>query len=154
MSCILQLDIQKAYDTVNTEILLQKFINHFNPKMGSLKLLRNYLSSRWIFTSVGQINSQKLLVNVGLPQGAVLSPLFFSYFFSSLSELQTHGKLLLFADDIQLLYRGRTVDERHVMEMMINEGMRPSFSVMPDAPWPIRADAMMAIRLMPISIAI
>ena len=43
---------------------------------------------------------------------------------------------------------------RHVMEMMINEGMRPSFSVMPDAPWPIRADAMMAIRLIPISIAI
>ena len=117
----LQLDIQKAYDTVNTQILLQKFIDSFDPHHTTLKLIENLLSNRLVKTVVNGVSSKEGVAGTGLPQGSVLSPLLFSFFFTQISEIDTHGKIVMFADDVQLLYRDIPLNERLVITNMMND---------------------------------
>src|SRR5688500_13852163 len=72
-SAILSLDLSKAFDSIPHNLLLQKLEWYgFRGKIS--ELLRNYLSNRQQFVSVGHANSEKLPISKGVPQGAILSP--------------------------------------------------------------------------------
>ena len=65
------LDLQKAFDTVNHDILLHKLYN--DGVRGVIHdWFRNYFTNRQQFTCIAGIQSSVSYVSCGVPQGSVL----------------------------------------------------------------------------------
>ena len=89
---MLMLDLQKAFDTVNHDILCKKL-----KAMGikSVDWFRSYLSHR----------NQIVHVTCGVPQGSILGPLLFLCYLNDMElSISPESKLLLYADDSAILY--------------------------------------------------
>ena len=94
-------DLQKAFDTVNHQILLKKTIKLIT---GTLhKWFRSYLSNRTQHVSVLGFNSNIQNINHGVPQGSVLGPLLFSIYINDLHRSLKHSSTYHFVDDTNLL---------------------------------------------------
>ena len=74
---ILFIDLKKAFDTINHEILLSK-LELYGFKGVSLNLFRDYLSDRTQVTVINNINSETSFISCGVPQGSILGPLMIS----------------------------------------------------------------------------
>ena len=75
-NAILFIDLKKAFDTTEHEILLSK-LELYGFKGASLKLFRDYLSDRTQVTVINNVNSETSFINCGVPQGSILDPLLF-----------------------------------------------------------------------------
>ena len=96
------LDLQKAFDTVEHSILLNKLYS-YGIRGAPAKLLRSYLSNRQQICVVnGQKSSSKEIL-CGVPQGSILGPLLFLLFINDLPEV-CNFEVKLFADDACLIY--------------------------------------------------
>ena len=96
------LDLKKAFDTVDHEILLSK-LDHYGFRGHSNKLIRSYLTGRSQFTFVNGKKSKIHYIETGVPQGSVLGPLFFILYINDIIYCINRGKMTLFADDTSLL---------------------------------------------------
>ena len=76
-SCSIFLDLSKAFDTVNHNILFDKFYHNFGIKGIPLQLFRSYLSNRKQFVKLENVQSGLVDISNGMPQGSVLGPLLF-----------------------------------------------------------------------------
>ena len=77
-TCEVFIDLQKAFDTVDHEILLKK-LSHYGICGTALSLFRSYLTDRKQFVSLGGVNSAGKVIKHGVPQGSVLGPLLFCF---------------------------------------------------------------------------
>ena len=110
MTCGIFIDLSKAFDTVNHEILIDK-LNHYGIRGKALDLLKSYLGSREQFTSIDKYKSKKRPINCGVPQGSVLGPLFFILFINDLPNCCPLGNFRIFADDTNVFVHGDNIDE-------------------------------------------
>ncbi len=100
LSTIGDIDFRKAFDTVNPILLLRKLHNYGVDKC-ALALLENYFTDRNQIVKIDHRLSDSCPISLGVPQGSVLGPLFFSIFINDLSyALNLVSKL--FADDTTL----------------------------------------------------
>ena len=70
------LDLKKAFDTVDFEILLKK-LNHYGFRDNTNLWFRNYLTNKTQYLSVRDFESSCKEILSGVPQGSVLGPLLF-----------------------------------------------------------------------------
>lgn len=104
------MDLSKAFDTVDHNILLAK-LERAGVRGVPLDLFKSYLSNRSQFVSFDGIKSNIKFIDVGVPQGSVLGPLFFIIYLNDLAFLSLKGKLKLFADDSSFLYNNKSASE-------------------------------------------
>ena len=100
-TCSVFLDLSKAFDTVNHDILIKK-IQHYGFRGKFLNVLKSYLSNRIQCTKINNRSSDFTTVKCGVPQGSILGPLLFLLYINDLPNA-TNMKTTLFADDSNFL---------------------------------------------------
>ena len=100
--CGVFVDLQKAFDTVNHEILVAK-LDHYGIRGVANNWFSSYLSNRTQFVSILGFESDTKPMRHGVPQGSVLGPLLFLIYINDLHCSIKHSKVYHFADDTNLL---------------------------------------------------
>ena len=103
------IDLKKAFDTVDHEILLRK-LSHYGVRDTENFWFQNYLNEREQFVSVHGTESGKTKIKCGVPQGSILGPLLFIIFINDLPNA-TDFLTLLFADDTTFQVSGVDLDQ-------------------------------------------
>ena len=107
------LDLKKAFDTVNHDILLAK-LELYGIKNTPLMLFKSYLSDRSQQCQVnGELSTLKYL-KYGVPQGSILSPLLFLIYINDLPNCLQHSTVRMFADDTNITVSGKSIKEAEV----------------------------------------
>ena len=95
------LDLSKAFDTLNHDILLSK-LKYYGVSGISHNLLLTYLSNRKQFVQFESSKSDLLSINQGVPQGSILGPLLFIIYINDLPSSCRLFDCLMYADDTTL----------------------------------------------------
>ncbi len=104
----LYIDLQKAFDTVNHEILLDK-LNHYGIRGIVNTWFKSYLSNRQQCVTVNGVKSNSLPINIGVPQGSVLGPLLFLIYVNDIAKSVSNSSIvtMLFADDTNIFIESK-----------------------------------------------
>ena len=106
----ISIDLKKAFDTINHEILLNKlYIYGFRGI--TLSLLKSYLTNRYQYVSYNNTNSKILPIKCGVPQGSVLGPVLFLMYINDLPNITNKCNFTLFADDTTLTFKSHKLND-------------------------------------------
>ena len=95
------IDLSKAFDTVNHNILLSK-LEHYGIRGTMLKWIEHYLSNRKQFVEYNCVKSDNENITCGVPQGSILGPLFFLLYINDLPNVSKLLSTIMFADDTNM----------------------------------------------------
>ena len=103
------IDLQKAFDTLDHKILLDKMkCIGFSDK--KIKWFHSYLTNRTIFVSLGTVFSEAGTINCGVPQGSIQGPLLLLVYINIPRALaNTHA--YLYTDDTSIFCQHKDLTE-------------------------------------------
>lgn len=104
------LDLSKAFDTLDHDILLNK-LEYYGIKNNSLNFFKSYLENRTQSVLYNNIKSDSKVLPCGVPQGSVLGPLLFILYINDMYLASSQLNTVLFADDTNLLKSHKNIDE-------------------------------------------
>ena len=119
-ACRVFIDLKKAFDTVDHEILLKK-LWHYGIRGIVNDWFKSYLTNRMQYVSTNNIPSDLLKVNFGVPQGSVLGPLLFLVYINDLHNSIRFSSPFHFSDDTGLL---NIQDSMHAINRTLNKDLR------------------------------
>ena len=118
--CNIFIDLQKAFDTVNHEILLEK-LNFYGIRGVANNWLRTFLCDRHQFVYINGYRSSLQLLKCGVPQGSTLGPLLFLLYINDLNLAFNHIVTNHFADDTCLMFSSNNLNS---LEKVVNNELK------------------------------
>ena len=96
------LDLKKAYDNVDRDLLITRMLNAEIPSQMTL------LVAKWLQINTVKLQEGRKRIRKGVPQGGCLSPILFNIYINPLiTALRDTGvQVLAYADDIVFLAQG------------------------------------------------
>ena len=116
---VIFLDLKKAFDCVDHEILLKKLILYGCNGL-TLDWFRSYLTNRTQMCKIAQTVSGEAVITCGVPQGSNLGPLLFLIYVNDLPNCLSFSNASLFADDTNLTTSGISAE---VAQSQLNEDL-------------------------------
>ena len=101
-SCGVFIDLEKAFDTVNHKILVEK-LEFYGIRGLCNQWFVSYLSNRKQQVKLDGTKSSFLDITCGVPQGSILGPLLFLIYINDMKNSVKNSVLHHFADDTNLL---------------------------------------------------
>ena len=101
-ACGAFIDLEKAFDTVDHTILLDK-IKYYGVRGITINWFKSFLQDRYQYTNIKECSSEKLLIIHRVPQGSVLGLLLFLLYINNLHKAMIHCSVYHFADHKNLL---------------------------------------------------
>ena len=111
------IDLSKAFDTVDHQILLNK-LYHYGIRGIAFNWFSSYLSDRQQYVQYNGVNSSRRCIKCGVPQGSILSPLLFLVYINNMCNVSKILDLILFADDTNVFFSHKNVD---VIQKILND---------------------------------
>ena len=105
---VVLIDLRKAFDTVNHDILAQKL---YGITGNALAMIQSYLSDGKQKCQLGDVISSERHVTCGIPQRSILGPLLFLLYINDLPECLQKATPRLFADDTNLTVAGESIED-------------------------------------------
>ena len=106
------IDLSKAFDTVNYNILLEN-LSMYGVKVNNIKWFHNYLSNRKQYIEFQNDNrnekTNSLTIKYGVPQESILGPLLFIVYVNGLYRASNILKPIIFANDTNLFCSGKHI---------------------------------------------
>lgn len=115
------LDLSKAFDLVDHALLLIK-LDAYGIRGTINNLIKSYISNRSQLVEVDGVQSDKVYINYGVPQGSVLGPLLFLLFVNDLPDIENSKQLVMFADDNSYLSAKKNISDTILdAQLMLNK---------------------------------
>ena len=114
------LDLSKAFDTLNHDILIHK-LKFYGITGRSADLLQSYLSNRKQYVQLNNVNSKSADISVGVPQGSILGPLLCIIYINDIIYSSNLFKFTMYADDTTLFTTLRGHNQDNMQTVLIND---------------------------------
>ena len=117
------IDLKKAFDTVNHELLLKKL--YFYGLRGiAIEWITTYLTNRKQYVMAHGHSSSMRYITCGVPQGSVLGPVLFLLYINDICNISNFVKFVLFADDTNIFCSSNSL---HDLQNLLNRELAKLF---------------------------
>ena len=131
MTGVLVWDLSSAFDTLDIELFIRK-IETYGADNLTQDWFRSFLSGRTQRVRIGGALSAPLVLESGVPQGGILSPIIFTIYTADMEDWLKESTLTNFADDTTTVSKGKEAaqikmnledDARNVLSFMASNGL-------------------------------
>ena len=103
------LDFSKAFDCLDHKILFDK-LEHYGVRNEALMWFKSYFTDRNQYVVYEGVESDKMSITCGVPQGSILGPLLFLLYVNDVVNVSDVLLLILYADDTNAFLSGNDID--------------------------------------------
>ena len=96
-------DLSKAFDTLNYDIFFSK-LEFYGISEIPLAHIKSFLINHFQSVQYENMTSELLDIKIGIPQGSILGPLYFSILFNDLVNSSRLFSFLIYADDTTVYF--------------------------------------------------